>query len=125
MDKKELYKQVDHKRWLMNNRLFNDTIYNDLFFYGSISHPNVRALEFKIDPDKRVVSYEVYLEERDYKLVKKFIELSKSNGFFDLWRYKRMLQKYGNLDPAKHVNSAVKDFAPSDTLPVLIRVMAE
>lgn len=110
MDKKELLKKVDHKRWLMNNQLFDDTIKNDLFFYGSISHPAVKAVEFRIDAEKKTVTYDIYLMEKDFKLTQKFLKLSKSNSFIGLWRYKNMLRKYGTLDPSKHVNAAIKDF---------------
>ena len=126
MEKKELYRQIDHKRWLMNNALFDDSVKNDLFFYGSISHPNVKALDFNINPDTKTINYVVYLDEKDYNLTEKFIKLSKSDSFFGLWRYKRMLEKHGNLDPAKHVNLAIKDFAgPSWSAGAQIKRLSE
>lgn len=111
MDKKELYKQVDHKRWLMNNGMIDDTIKNDLFFYGSISHPNVKALEFSVDIENKTVNYDVYLQKQDFNIVKKFLKLSKSSSLFGLWRFKRMLKKHGNMNPGAHVDLAIKDFA--------------
>lgn len=110
MDEKALAEYIDNQRWLMNNGLLNDAIKNQLFMYGSIVHKEVQAVELAIDVEKKLVSYKIYITPSLLKKVNKYKELSTSKSLFGLWRFKRLLQKEGNLNFSNILNRFVKDF---------------
>lgn len=97
---------LDHKRWLLNSGLADDGIMNDLYTYGAICHPKVKAVECSIDVLKKLVVYNVYLENGDFETVLKFAKLSKSKSLFGLWRFKRLIKQHGNL----HIHAIIQRF---------------
>jgi hypothetical protein len=105
-----LEEYVDQHRWLLNNGLVNDNVKNQLFFCGSIVHREVQAVEVDINPDKRIVLYKIYVDKNLLKKIEKYRVLSKSTGLFDMWRFKRLLQKEGSLDFQKVLGKFVHDF---------------
>ena len=110
MNSKELAEYVDQQRWLLNNGLVTDDVKNQLFFCGSIVHREVQAVELSIDPEKKVVSYRVYLNKDLLNKIDKYKKLSQSSSLFDMWRFKRLLKKEGSLDFQRVLGKFVKDF---------------
>lgn len=106
----DLEEYVDQHRWLLNNGLVNDNVKNQLFFCGSIVHREVQAVELKIDPEKKIVLYKIYVDNDLLKKIEKYRVLSESTSLFGMWRFKRLLQKEGSLDFQKVLGKFVKDF---------------
>jgi len=110
MDSKELVEFLDQNRWLMNNGLINDGIKNQLFMYGSIVHKEVKAVELNINVENKRLDYSLYFDVKMLKAIETYKELSNAKGLFGLWRFKRMLNKHGNLNLQHILNAFVKDF---------------
>jgi hypothetical protein len=112
MDQKEvnLEEYVDQHRWLLNNGLVTEEVKNQLFFCGSIAHKDIAAVEVKIEAEKKLVEYTIYVDQSLLDKIKKYEVLSKSDSLFSLWRFKRLLKKEGSLDFQAVLDSFVKDF---------------
>lgn len=112
MDQKEvnLEEYVDQHRWLLNNGLVTEDVKNQLFFCGSIAHKDIAAVEVKIEAEKKLVEYTIYVDQDLLDKIKLYEVLSKSDSLFSLWRFKRLLKKEGSLDFQKVLDSFVKDF---------------
>lgn len=109
-DDEVLYRILDQQRWLMNNGLLNDMHKDQLYMYGAIVHKDVNAVELDIDVEKKTISYYLYVEGSLIKKISKFKKLSKSTGLFNMWRFKRMLEKDGNLNLGAIIGRFVKDY---------------
>ena len=101
---------IDSSRFLLNSGLVPDSAKNNLFFYGSIVHKEVSAVDLKIDAEKKLVEYQIYVPARLLKKINKFHKLSGTKSLFGLWRLKNLLKKEGNLDFSELLNGFVKDF---------------
>jgi hypothetical protein len=110
MDTEQLAEFVDQQRWLLNNGLVPDSVKNQLFFYGSIVHTEVQAVEVKIRPEDKQVEYMVYLTKKILKKVDRYNKLSAATSLFDMWRFKRFLKKEGSLDFQSILGTFVRDF---------------
>ena len=110
MEKSQLAEYLDQQRWLMNNGLVPNSVENQLFFYGSIVHTEVQAVEVKIRPEIKNVDYTIYVDKDLIKRMEKYRKLSAATSLFGLWRFKRFLKKEGSLDFHSMLNSFVKDF---------------
>ncbi len=110
MDGKELIDYIDNQRWLLNNGLLNDASKNQLFLYGSIVHKEVQAVELAIDAPNKKVSYQIYVHADLLKKIEKFKALSTSKSFIGLWRFKRLIEKEGNLNFKHVLSNFVKDY---------------
>jgi len=110
MDNKELSEFVDQQRWLLNNGLVPDSVKNQLFFYGSVVHKDVQAVEVAIHPEEKVVDYIVYVDKQLLEKIEKYKRLSISTSLFGMWRFRRFLRKEGSLDFQSMLNTFVKDF---------------
>jgi hypothetical protein len=110
VDIEKLTEFVDQQRWLMNNGLVPDSVKNQLFFYGSIVHPEVQAVEVKIRPEDKFVDYTVYLNNDLIKRINKYHKLSTATSLFGMWRFKRFLKKEGSLDFQSMLGAFVRDF---------------
>lgn len=110
MENSELTKMMDSDRWLLNNGLVSDSVKNQLFFYGSIVHKDVQAVEVSIRPESRTIEYIIYVSPRLEKLIAKYKQLSTSKSFFGMWKFKRLLVKEGCLDFRKVLNSFVTEY---------------
>lgn len=109
-DDEVLYRILDQQRWLMNNGLLNDMHKDQLYMYGAIVHKDIKAVELDIDVEKKTVSYYLYIDNRLSNQVKKFKRLSKSDGLFNMWRFKRLLEREGNLNFSAIIGRFVKDY---------------
>src|ERR1035437_10966232 len=98
MDIEKLSQQIDQQRWLLNNGLITDTVKDNLFFYGSIIHPDVQAVEVKLKIDEKCVDYTVYFTKKTLDKISKYNKLSTSTSLFGMWRFKRLLKKEGTLN---------------------------
>ena len=110
MDTEKLSEFVDQQRWLLNNGLVPDSVKNQLFFYGSIVHNDVQAVEVKIRPDEKIVDYTIYINKSLLAKMNKYKALSTSTSLFGMWRFKRFLKKEGTLDFGNMLNAFVRDF---------------
>jgi hypothetical protein len=110
MDNEKLIEFMDQQRWLLNNGLVPDSVKNQLFFYGSIVHPEVQAVEVKIHPEEKCVDYKVYFTKKTLKKMETYRKLSTSTSLFGMWRFKRFLTKEGSLDFQSMLGSFVRDF---------------
>ena len=106
----ELLQAVDHSRWLLNNGLANDVIKNQLFAYGGIAHPNILAVDLALDMENKCVKYDLFVDTKLLKKIKKFKELSESEGFWGLRKFKKMLIKEGNLHLDNILDNFIKDY---------------
>jgi len=113
MEDNNLSQFIDSNRFLLNSGLVPDSAKNNLFFYGSIVHKDVKAVSLKIDVENRHVSYQIYVSTKLLKKILKFNKLSNTQSLFGLWRLKRLIKKEGNLDFSKLLNSFVKDYCGS------------
>jgi hypothetical protein len=110
MEDQKLLEYVDQQRWLLNNGLLSDSIKNQLFFCGTIVHKDVQAVELKLTPEKRLISYVIYVEKPLLKKIDLYNKLSTSTSLFGMWRFKRFLKKEGSLDFQQLLSKFVKDF---------------
>ena len=110
MEKKELASLIDHKRWLLNNGLADEGIKNDLFVYGAICHPKVKSVDCAIDVLKKVVAYNIFLDDGDYDDLMKFARLSTDKSLIGMWRFRRMLKKHSNLHVHAILQRCIKDY---------------
>jgi len=110
MDVEKLTQQIDQQRWLLNNGLITDTVKDQLFFYGSIIHPDVQAVEVKLKIEEKCVDYTVYLTKKTLNKIDQYNKLSTSTSLFGMWRFKRFLKKEGTLNFQSMLNQFVKDF---------------
>lgn len=113
MDIEKLTEMVDQQRWLLNNGLVTDSVKNQLFFYGSIIHPDVQAIEVKIRPEDKLVDYTVYFTKKTLNKMEKYKKLSTSTSLLGMWRFKRFLKKEGSLNFQGMLSGFVKDFCGS------------
>jgi len=110
MEKIDVAQIMDSDRWLLNNGLVSDNVKNQLFFCGSIVHKDVRAVELKITPEAKLVDYIIYVPSGLLKKIAQYNKLSISKSLFDMWRFKRLLQREGCLDFQKILSSFVMDY---------------
>ena len=110
MDLEKLTQQIDQQRWLLNNGLITDTVKDQLFFYGSIIHPDVQAVEVKLVTEEKLVDYTVYFTKKTLDKMEKYKKLSTSTSLFGMWKFKRFLKKEGTLNFHAMLNSFVRDF---------------
>jgi hypothetical protein len=93
-------------RWSINAGLATDAVKNTLYSYGYLAHKDVKAAEVAIDISIKVVTYKLYFPKKVYVAHHKYHRLMQSGGIIDLWRAKRLLKRYGNLE----INNVLKDF---------------
>jgi hypothetical protein len=110
MDLQKLSETIDQQRWLLNNGLITDTVKDQLFFYGSIIHPDVQAVEVKLIIEEKRVDYVVYFTKSTLKKISKYNRLAASTSLFGMWRFKRFLKKEGTLNFQSMLNQFVRDF---------------
>lgn len=113
MDEQEKFtldEMLNTQRWLLNNGLVPDSVKNQLFFYGSIVHTEVQAVEVKIRPERKTVDYIIYIKKDLMGKLATYKKLSAATSLFGMWRFKRFLKKEGSLDWQSMLNSFVRDF---------------
>jgi hypothetical protein len=110
MDLEKLTEMIDQERWLLNNGLITDHVKNQLFFFGSIVHTNVQAVEVQIQPESKSVDYIIYVDKAILAKIEKYKKLSTATSLFDMWKFKRFLKKEGSLDFRGILNTFVTDF---------------
>jgi len=110
MDTEKLAQQLDQQRWLLNNGLITDTVKDQLFFYGSIIHPDVQAVEVKLKIEEKCVDYVIYFNKKTLDKISKYNKLATSTSLYGLWRFKRFLKKEGTLNFHGMLDKFVKDF---------------
>jgi hypothetical protein len=126
MNGKEILDYIDNQRWLLNNGLFNDASKNQLFLFGSIVHKDVQAVDLAIDPANKRIGYTIYVTNSLLKKIEKYKELSTSKSFFGMWRFKRLIEKEGNLNFRHVLSNFVKDYCGKDwAADVEVRNIAE
>jgi len=101
---------IDHQRWLINNNLANDLHKNTLFMYGAIVHRDVKAVELKLEFSTRSVQYTLYFDAKVLKMIELYRRLSASKSIIGLWRFKRLINKEGNLNLQHLLNTCVKAY---------------
>lgn len=101
---------IDHQRWLMENGFINDLHKDNLYMYGAICHLEIEAVEVKVDVANKVATYDLYMSSNLLKKVELFNSLSKSTSIIGLWRFKRLVQKEGNLRFGAVLTNFVKDY---------------
>ena len=110
MDVNELAEFLDQQRWLLNNGLVTDSVKNQLFFCGSIVHPNVQAVEVQIHPEQKQVEYAIYVDKNLLKKIDTYKRLSTATSLLSMWKFKRILKKEGVLDFQGVLSKFVSDF---------------
>jgi len=93
-------------KWSINAGLATDAVKNSLYSYGYLSHKDVKAAEVVINVESKQVDYKLYLPKKTHASYFKYHELMKSGGIIDLWRAKRLLKRYGNLE----IHNVLMDF---------------
>lgn len=110
MEDAKLTEYIDQQRWLLNNGLVPDSVKNQLFFYGSVVHPRVQAVEVQIHAENKLVDYVIYVDAGLMKLIEKYNRLSTATSLFGMWRFSRFLKKEGTLDFQAMLSKFVSDF---------------
>jgi len=110
MDNDKIAEMMDQERWLLNSGLITDGMKNQLFFYGSIVHKDVQAIEVDIDPDNKRVHYKVYVMKDVIEKISRYKELSTATSLFGMWRFKRFLKKEGALNFQAILDNFVKQY---------------
>lgn len=105
---------LNHQRWLINNGFLNDMHKNTLYFYGSIAHRDVRALQLRVDVATKTVEYDLYLSNRLIKVLKLYKNLKGKSSMWSLWRLRRLLSREGNLEFNAILNNFVKSYCGLD-----------
>jgi hypothetical protein len=105
-----LERMLDQQRWLMNNGLINDIHKDQFYMYGAIVHKDIAAVELEIDVEKKNINYSLYADSAFLRKLDKFEELSKSTSLLGMWRFKRMLEKEGNLHLSAIIGRFIKDY---------------
>jgi hypothetical protein len=89
---------LDHQRWLIDNGLITDIHKDNLYIYGAICHPGIKAVELNINVDTKKLEYFLYIDLALEKTLNKFNTLKDSKSIWHLWLLKRLLKKHGNLN---------------------------
>lgn len=101
---------MDQNRWLLNNGLISDNAKNQLFFYGSIVHKDVMAVELDVEPNQKLAKYKIYVDSVLLGKIQLYFKLMNSTSIIGMWRLKRLLKKEGSLDFNSILVKFVKDF---------------
>ena len=101
---------LDHQKWLLNNGFINDLHKDNLYMYGGIVHTDIEAVELDIRATEKKVSYVLFCNKKLLKNISKWNKLKNSTSVLDLWRFKRLLKKEGNLDFNHLIGRFVKDY---------------
>ena len=110
MEKDKLSEYIDQHRWLLNNGLVSDNVKNQLFFYGSIVHKDVQAVDLQIKPEDKLIEYKIFVDKDLLSKIDKYKKLSAAKSLFDMWRFKRFLRNEGSLDFQSMLGTFVADF---------------
>lgn len=110
MEQTPLQDMLDHQRWLIGNGLFTDLAKDNLYLYGSLLHTDIEAMHVVIDAEQRIITYNLYVKPSLLKTIAHFNTLSQSTGILDMWRFKRLLKKEGNLNFLPLLNRFVRDY---------------
>jgi hypothetical protein len=111
MEFDKLNEFVDQQRWLLNNGLVHESSKNQLFFFGSIVHPAVQAVEMDLNPDAKSVAYTLYFTKDLLDKIAKYKTLSTDTSLIGMWKFKRLLKKEGDLNLQGILSTFVKGFA--------------
>lgn len=101
---------VDQQRWLLNNGLLTDSAKNNLYVYGAIAHPSIKAVELSLDINSKLAAYNLYVDSNFIKIYDKYQVLSKTQTIMGLWRTRRILKKNGNLEFEAMLDRFVKSY---------------
>jgi hypothetical protein len=101
---------IDQQRWLINNGLMTDSAKNNLYVYGAIVHPSVKAVEVSIDVGSKLTNYTLYADSKFIDLYNKYHDLKYTQTIMGLWRLRRILKKNGNLEFGTILDRFVKSY---------------
>lgn len=122
----EINDHVDHQRWLIDNGFINDLHKDNLYMYGTIVHKDVRAVEVHIETETKNISYEIFVDSGLQKKIDKYNRLVNSTKIFDLWLFRRLLRKEGNLNFKSVLIGFVKTYlGPKWNVNVVIKSIKE
>lgn len=103
-----------HQKWLINSGFLTELHKNNLYMYGALASTGVVGVELAIDTDHKRVEYVLYLNNATYKAYKTFYQLLNSQSIISLWRLRRILKKFGDLNLSKIVGRFVSDYCGSN-----------
>jgi hypothetical protein len=98
MESKNLNEFIDHQRWLISIGVIPAAVKDSLFLYGSIVNEGVTAVEVDINVATRNIFYRLFLNKQAAAAYFKYLKLQDKKDLFSLWRKRRLLKKYGNLN---------------------------
>ena len=101
---------VDQNRWLLNNGLFTDATKDNLHLYGAIVNKNITAVEVVVDTNTKHIKYTLYVPQKLIMAYNRYMDLRGSGSVFNMWRIRRLLKRYGNLEIARMLNGFVKTY---------------
>ena len=101
-------------RWSMNSGLFTQKAKDTLYGYAYLAHQEVKAAEVSIDVQSKTVVYSLYLSKRLFSAVEVFRVCVKSGGIINLWRARRKVRKFGNLEFDKILSEFVSKLCGAD-----------
>jgi hypothetical protein len=117
---------VDQHRWLMNNGLFTDNMKDTLFLYGSIANKHITAVELTVNIEDKSIEYHLYAPNKLHVAYNKYNMLKTKKSLLAIWRIKRLLTKYGNLEISNILDSFVKTYCgPSWRTVVFLKKSSE
>lgn len=94
----ELKNPIYWIRWSINSGLMTDQAKDSLYGYAYLAHQEVKSAEVSIDIAAKKVIYNLYVSKRLYSAIVKYRKLINSEGIINLWRVRRLIRRYGNLE---------------------------
>jgi hypothetical protein len=101
---------IDHQRWLIDNGFINDLHKDSVYLYGTLVHPDVKAVQCTVSVETKIVDYTLYLNKKTLSAYFKFHELSQSNSIIGLWRFKNLIKTQGDMNFQKVLTGFISDY---------------
>jgi hypothetical protein len=101
-------------RWSINSGLMTDQAKDSLYGYAYLTHQEVKSAEVSIDIATKKVMYDLYVSEQLYSAIGKYRRLMRSEGIISLWRVRRLMRRYGNLELGNVLADFVKKLCGND-----------
>lgn len=109
-------------RWSINSGLMVDLAKDSLYSYAYLCHKDVKAAEISINISTKTVDYTIYLPLKTLNAYNKYNRLINSDGIISLWRAKRLIKKYGNLEVKRVLSDFVNKLCgPEWTIKLIVK----
>lgn len=119
MDKLNTQDHLANQQWLLNHGFINNLHKDNLHGFGSLVHKDIGAVYTKINHESKKVEYTVYVTSKLLHKMSRYKVLRDKTSIYGMWKFKRFLQKEGNLNFNTIINVFVQDYCGGDWSAVL------